>query len=461
MRKWVQVVVLAVIIGFIGESAEANQSFSDIGDSFAKKEIVYLSNQDIIRGFPDGGFHPKDGVTRADAAAMVVRAFNYSDTQRKTYFSDVPANHYASGAIQTAYEKGIVAGYGDKTFHPNKKITRAEMSYLFEKAFHLINTSNVTYRDVPKNSMAYLPVNRLTTARIAAGYPDGTFRPTNTITREEFSAFLARALTEEFRLSSSDPNTKQAFVSVSNGTLNVRKGAGTSYSILGSLSNGTAVTILSEANGWAYIQAGTLKGYVSTSYLKDTNSSSGKLAGQTIVIDAGHGGHDPGAINNGLVEKEVNLAVALKVENYLKAAGVNVVMTRQDNNTFLSLDERSSIAQNVNASSFISIHSNNYLNGSASGTETYYYAAASQVSIESQRLAEAIQKRLVAALGTYDRGVKTAGFYVLKNNSVPSSLVELGFLSNSGDAAKLASDAVREKAGQAIYLGIKDYYENK
>jgi N-acetylmuramoyl-L-alanine amidase len=468
MRKWIQIVVIGLIISFVANSASANSSFPDTSNSFAAEEIVYLSNQEIINGFPDGKFYPKKGVTRAEAAVMVVRSFNYDEKQRKTYFSDVPVGHYASGAIQTAYEKGIVGGYGDGTFHPNAQITRAELSYLFEKAFQLTKTSNVTYSDVPVHSMAYAPINKLTTANIATGYPDGSFGPNKTITREEFSAFLARALSEEFRLtpepepSTPQTSTKQAYVVVSAGdTLNVRKGPGTSYSVLGALSYGKEVTIFSEANGWAYIQSGTLKGYVSTYYLKSELPPASKLAGQTIVIDAGHGGHDPGAMNNGLVEKEVNLAVSLKVEKYLKAAGVNVVMTRKDNNTFLELADRAKMSQRVGASSFISIHSNNHSGASANGTETYYYAAASQVAVDSKKLASAIQKRLVLALGTYDRGIKNAGFYVIKYNSVPSALVELGFLSNKDDAAKLGSDAMREKAAQAIYYGIKDYYESK
>lgn len=180
-----------------------------------------------------------------------------------------------------------------------------------------------------------------------------------------------------------------------------------------------------------------------------------KIVGQTIVIDPGHGGKDPGASGNGLVEKEIVLDVSKRVNSKLFNSLAKVVMTRESD-TYPTLEARVNQAEKSGADMFVSIHVNSFTSGAASGTETWYdstYAAAA-----SKELAEEIQKELVKALGTNDRGVKEGGFYVVKHTKMPSVLVELAFISNSSDADKLASNTYRQKAADAIYRGIMNYY---
>jgi len=181
----------------------------------------------------------------------------------------------------------------------------------------------------------------------------------------------------------------------------------------------------------------------------------GPLAGATIVLDPGHGGTDPGASGFGLKEKDVVLDVGLRAQKRLEAGGAKVIMTRSKD-IFIPLDGRVDIGNNSGADAFISIHANAF-NGSANGTETYWYGT--YESEKSKQLASEIQKELLKKLGTNNRGVKDAGFYVIKYTKIPSVLLELGFIDNKSDAQKLASNYYRDQAADAIYQGVLNYYK--
>ncbi|WP_216829897.1 peptidoglycan-binding protein, partial [Alkalihalobacterium elongatum] len=184
----------------------------------------------------------------------------------------------------------------------------------------------------------------------------------------------------------------------------------------------------------------------------------GPLQGYRIIIDAGHGGSDSGAIGvNGLKEKDVVLDISKRVEKKLKAAGATVIMTRSTD-VFITLDERVRIGNNSNASSFVSIHANSF-NKSARGVETYWNRSSS--SSLSKSLAEEIQKELVKAMETTDRGVKEGNFRVIREITIPSVLVEVGFIDNNSDGAKLAQSRYRERIADAIYKGTVTYYNNR
>ncbi|KXZ20548.1 N-acetylmuramoyl-L-alanine amidase [Bacillus nakamurai] len=186
------------------------------------------------------------------------------------------------------------------------------------------------------------------------------------------------------------------------------------------------------------------------------NQLKNPAAGKTILIDAGHGDQDSGAIGNGILEKDVNLDIAKRLNTKLNASGALPVMTRS-NDTFYSLQERVNKGATAGADLFISIHGNANDAASANGTETYYdetYQAAA-----SKRLAEQIQPKVVNALGTRNRGVKTAPFYVIKYSKMPSVLVETAFITSPSDAGKLKQAAYKDKAAQAINDGAVSYYK--
>lgn len=169
-----------------------------------------------------------------------------------------------------------------------------------------------------------------------------------------------------------------------------------------------------------------------------------------IVIDPGHGGSDPGAVGpNGLKEAHVNLAVALKVAEKLRKAGVEVKLTRTSD-VFIDLQPRCDIANSSGADYFVSIHCNSARTPEAKGTETYCYKFGGQGEV----LAKAIQAELLAATGRTNRGVKTANFYVLRRTNMPAVLTELAFISNPEEECLLADPGYQEKCADAIAKGI-------
>lgn len=169
-----------------------------------------------------------------------------------------------------------------------------------------------------------------------------------------------------------------------------------------------------------------------------------------VVIDAGHGKPDPGAVNGSKHEAVATLAIAKKVGAKLTAKGVGVLYTRTKNEA-VSLKERCAISNTWGADAFVSIHLNAAANKDASGIETWRYPVAGA----TKKLADGIQTRLIAATGAKDRGVKTTTtLYVLKHTAAPAALIECGFISNNAECRKLFTEEYQEKIATAIADGI-------
>ncbi|MDR7434036.1 MAG: N-acetylmuramoyl-L-alanine amidase [Armatimonadota bacterium] len=172
-----------------------------------------------------------------------------------------------------------------------------------------------------------------------------------------------------------------------------------------------------------------------------------------VALDPGHGGKDPGAIGpTGLKEAEVVLDIALRTRDLLTRDGVKVVMTR-DRDVFVEVVDRPRIAREQGATIYISIHANASVTASVSGSETYYNTP------QSLALAQMIQEELTRALGLPSRGIKTANFYVIRDNTIPSVLVEVAFISSPAEEKLLRSPEVRQKIAIAIYKGILRFLE--
>lgn len=187
-----------------------------------------------------------------------------------------------------------------------------------------------------------------------------------------------------------------------------------------------------------------------------------------VIIDAGHGDDDPGASAGGIIEKELNLNVALKVQKLLESKGYDVIMTRT-NDEFLELSERASLSNVSNADIFVSIHTNAF-NGISRVIETYSYnkngnATVPIVSnnydriIKSAALALSIQDALIEETGAYDRGDKEANFHVLRETGMPAVLVEMGFVDNAAERAKLKTDSYKNRIANGIMHGIEEYFD--
>lgn len=169
---------------------------------------------------------------------------------------------------------------------------------------------------------------------------------------------------------------------------------------------------------------------------------------RTVVIDAGHGGHDTGArARSGAQEKHAALDTALRLDPMLRAAGFETVLTRKGD-YFIPLGQRARISNRQDNAIFVSIHYNHANNRSARGVETFYK------SKPSRKIAERIQNHITMLPGVISRGVKTANFFVLRKNEYPAVLVEGGFFSNPSEATRCASPAYREAVASAIATAI-------
>ena len=175
------------------------------------------------------------------------------------------------------------------------------------------------------------------------------------------------------------------------------------------------------------------------------------LVGKVIVLDAGHGGVETGALGHslGLREKDINFDVTLRLKELLEKAGAAVYLTRVDD-SYVPLYARASYASRLPAEIFVSIHSNSHDDPAVHGVETFSYPE----KTEDHRLASLMHEEMVAALNLLPRGAKTADFAVLRESQVLSVLIELGFLSNTAEEARLATEDFRRRAAAAIFRAI-------
>lgn len=184
------------------------------------------------------------------------------------------------------------------------------------------------------------------------------------------------------------------------------------------------------------------------------NTQKGKL----IVIDAGHGGKDPGAISkiNGLKEKDLVLPIALKMKQRLEALGFRVYLTR-DYDTYIGLYSRADIANSLKADAFVSLHANSAVQ-EAQGVEMLY----APDQRDSLSLAKRLQQALLQATGARDRGiVPRANLAVLKRTEMPAVLAEIGFLSNPSEVSRLATSEYRQRIVEGLTQGIANYFQDK
>ena len=178
-----------------------------------------------------------------------------------------------------------------------------------------------------------------------------------------------------------------------------------------------------------------------------------------IAVDPGHGGSDPGARGvTGVLEKDVNLSIGLLVDQLLRDVGLRTLLTRDDD-SYPTLQERTDLANQAGAAIFVSIHNNASGDPTSSGTETFYWGTTDSYSVEGKRLADAIQRNLIASLGSVDRGARIhwSSLHVLRESLMPAALVEVGFLTNAVEEAKLRDPVYLQAAAAGIVKGIIEY----
>lgn len=183
--------------------------------------------------------------------------------------------------------------------------------------------------------------------------------------------------------------------------------------------------------------------------------SSSNVTGRIVVIDAGHGGKDSGAVYGGVKEKDLNLSIAKKLNSKLEEIGIVTYMTRNGDST-LSLYARSDLANRKNADLLISIHNNAGLLR-YTGSMSLYYPSSSKTkgNLSSYEFASIVQRNMCNSLGSKDMGViERTGLAVLRTSNMPAVIAEVGYMSNATELNKLKTSAYQEKAAEALKKSI-------
>ncbi|MGO0122878.1 divergent polysaccharide deacetylase family protein [Desulfothermobacter acidiphilus] len=195
-------------------------------------------------------------------------------------------------------------------------------------------------------------------------------------------------------------------------------------------------------------------------------AASAELVGKTVVLDPGHGGCDPGAVNMGMgiYEKHINMAVARRLQSRLQAMGARVLLTHNDPDRperagekwelpYISLNQRVQLANREGADLFLSLHVNSFSDPNRAGKECFY----ARTSEEGRRLAECLRREL-ATLGG-ETACHPSSLYVLQHTRMPAVVVEMGYLSNTNEAARLLDPEYQQRLAEALSAGIKRYFD--
>lgn len=205
-------------------------------------------------------------------------------------------------------------------------------------------------------------------------------------------------------------------------------------------------------------------------FLSETSSEDEivEITYPTVVLDAGHGGFDPGKVGiNGVLEKDINLAIVIKLKELLEEKGFTVYLTRDSDNLLASPNSTSQkkddmiariqLISEINPFFTISIHQNSFTDPSVNGPQVFYY----KDSVESATMAQVLQDILNSQLNPQKKRQPqaNANYYLLTRTPTPTVIVECGFLSNQTEADLLAQDSYQDQVARAIFSGIVAYYE--
>lgn len=328
---------------------------------------------------------------------------------------------------------------------------------------NMVSNTGATNRGIKTGAMPeFTALTNIPTAKVFLGFlsnPDEELKLSELSNQYKYAEGIANAIIQLKNSESSivDVTEKDVIKSVTEGgtftlptTVTAIRNNGTKEQVPVTWDKSSVNT----STAGTYTHIGTVGGYSGKIVWTILVTKSGKY---TVVVDPGHGGYDPGAIGpTGLKEKDVALSVGLKLGKLLEDKGIRVVYTRSSDvvswpsNVSQDLQKRVLISNQANANYYVSIHCNS-ATPAASGTETYWWDGGSTAS---QRLATYVQQELLSKLGTTDRKVKTAGFYVIKYTDAPAILAELEFISNTTGEKNLRSAEFQDKCAQALANGI-------
>lgn len=511
-RRMLLGLLLALLVWVVAAGpAQAHPStFGDVPASHPAHDAVeYLAAAKVVSGFEPGVFGPERNLTRGQAAKILVGQREVAPVPGPSRFEDVDAT-YAS-YVEAAASRGWIAGYPDGTFRPYDHLQRQHLAVIMVRSLGWEGEALSLSTSQVDSALAAVPdAGTITTnARphvalalsrgLVLGDTQGRFNPRATATRAQFSLVAYRAelrglaVVEGIRFSASHPDRTRLVVDLSNppGRVTTSPAAGSlQIGVTGAVApgGGSSTTVASAEvaslrSSQASYRPPSLRltvdlGRYSRYEITTLAPSDGKghrlvidvfrrAEGPSgdgpplVVLDAGHGGSDPGAIGvTGLKEKDVNLAITLALDQLLRQAGLRTILTRSGD-TYPTLEDRARIANEARANIFVSVHSNAAGGPEAQGTETFYQGTPEDYSLEGCRLAELIQDELITALGSVDRGARThwKSLYVLNHTNMPAALVEVGFLTNAEEEARLKDPAYQARAARAIAEGVLAYLD--
>lgn len=430
-----------------------------------------------------GSFKPNENLKRDEMGNALAVAFNLSEkisADKPMIFTDMKNHQYAE-RVNGLYYAGVTKGDAGK-FLPNSFLTRSQFSLFLARAMNdkfalevkppdqtsrtyfakvVTGGETLNVRSLPSvNGDIIHKLNNNDIVEVIGQTGDWLL-----ILLDDDEGYIngkytveAGTETPEVPEEPEEPTvTGNLIGKVTVKSLNMRQTASTNSTVIAALTLGQKVEVLSLDGDWAKIRVNSKTGFVSKTYLKLINQKGNPLNNRIVILDPGHGAHDPGTSKNNATEKAIVLKVGKLVEAKLQKAGAKVIMTRSTDK-FLSLEQRTEFAKKNFAETFVSIHVNSAASTSAKGTETYFDSSLNANSAESKSLATYIQNNLVQRANMVNRGVKDNRFYVIRNTNVAAVLVELAFLSNADDYKKLTSDAYLEIYAESIYQGLVQYY---
>ncbi len=504
------VVLLATALLFVPGAAGAQahpSSFPDVSTGIpAHDAIEYMTGAQIISGFKDGTFGPEQTLTRGQATKVLVLWQELPLASNGPVFADLDAVYH--DYVETAAAKGWITGYSDGAFRSYSTLSRQQMAIIMVRALgweadaQKLSESKIeqvlgAFSDAIDIATVARPYMTLAVQKGLFGGSNGCLNPKDGITRAQFCLVVFRAelslrtVVTQIRSSSNYPDKTRVVIDLSRAPGTVTAAVSPDGKLNIDYTGGAIGGTLSQAIDSVEVEAVSVcqQTYrprtvrISVDLARYKNFRVMSLApsdgyGYRIVVDAfcradgpdgdgpplicvdpGHGGSDTGAVGvAGTYEKDVNLAISLFLAQDLRAVGVGVVMTRCDD-SFPSLQGRCDIANNAKASLFVAVHNNAAGDAEAEGTETFYWGTPDKYSAQGQLLADSIQRNLVDAIESYNRGARThwINLAVLAGTDMTAALTEVGFLTNAEEEAKLVTPDYQKTAAQGIADGILEY----
>ncbi|WP_116277479.1 N-acetylmuramoyl-L-alanine amidase [Virgibacillus dokdonensis] len=256
-------------------------------------------------------------------------------------------------------------------------------------------------------------------------------------------------------LSINDQVDTPSTITIPHENTQIRSSPTTDAPIANFAKKGSSFQVISSKGDWYEIQNKAIHGFVYKALTEPISlpMKESSFANKSIVIDVGHGGRDVGAIGaSGVFEKDVAFLTAQELTNELSMLGANVRLTRR-NDEYIPLNSRISYSNNFDTDVFISLHYNSVPNlPNVTGIESFYYKES------NKKLATSIQKKVFDAVQADDRGTSFGDFLVLRQNLKPAILLELGFISNKAEEARLLTTMYQKKLVSGIIQGLGSYF---